>query len=174
MKYFEISIKYVWNWVGSNPVQISSLPSSVAPNTGQQSPDIRTCHCQDFQDVLCCSCTILKIIIMKKVIFQNFGWKIRVLSPGENGAPSTSNLRSLLFPVLLTTLTAAEFLLWKVNRKCQNERGVWQLIFEEENFIRALCSVQSGNVFTRIAITFIGEASRKLNGAESFCGIKCY
>ena len=59
--------------------------------------------------------------IIKRVIFQNFGWKIRVLSPGENGAPYTRSLHSLLLAFLLTTLTAAEILLWKVNHKCQNK-----------------------------------------------------
>lgn len=42
---------------------------------------------------------------------ENFGWKIRVLSPGENGSPYTRSLHSLLLAFLLTTLTAAEILL---------------------------------------------------------------
>ena len=59
---------------------------------------------------------------MKRVIFQNFGWKIRVLSPGDNGAPSSLSLQGLILPLILTTFTTAEILLWKVNHKRQNKK----------------------------------------------------
>ena len=59
---------------------------------------------------------------MKRVIFQNFGWKIRVLSPGDNGAPSSLSLQGLILPLVLTTFTTAEILLWKVNHKRQNKK----------------------------------------------------
>ena len=125
--------------------------------------------------------------IIKRVIFQNFGWKIRVLSPGENGAPYTRSLHSLLLAFLLTTLTAAEILLWKVNHKCQNKNEaltvndsffvIWKNAASKTHSYTVL--VKSENVlFMKITININQHchlrASRKLNGAESFCGIKCY